>query len=538
MSTKRVDNDAALGRAQLASRMRNTILQACGMGNIEEEQIAGKKGTATNVILTSNDTLSSNISITANEPLPVSTSKISNINGITLISRRIEPADEDVENIVEAQPKKNSKFRSDVISSSNESLPNNDALPSNISIPSNNGNTLSCNVSLPSNDITSNDALPCNEIIGKDSLPSNDVNVNETEPGNNSLLCNDMWTNNISLPNTSLPSNHSLPTETLPSNTSLLVSLTPIYGEPIKKELLFAILNTGIYALLAKDNASASMLFYWAFTTQQRAILFVTYSQVQKHLGYSKPRISRTLDSIRENTLFSVKTTPKGIFMDISSLIKEAEKMRQFQDRSSNDPLPAYSSSSILNDIKTTTNTTSNISNESLLALSNIKSSDIRILVDIITFYGYSCKDISPKIIDIVAQIYKNRGLFNVAFNMAYASKNNKRVGSPTGYLLKTLTEDYGGTSLPYDDMERSKNTINIFTSIREGSIDDFGTSELRKTLYSLGHPLPENTPRSDCESAIKEILSKSDDLHKKITDLMQEYSNKGINPFLRGMRK
>jgi hypothetical protein len=249
----------------------------------------------------------------------------------------------------------------------------------------------------------------------------------------------------------------------------------PIYGTPIPDELFYPILNAGIYHLLSGDNASASMLFYWAFTTQKSSTLAVTYSLIIKELGYSKPRISRTLDRIRESSLFTIKTTMKGVFIDINTLIEEVKKAElQSVQSSGNESLP-LSSSSFFKDYNTTTYR----SNDTLLLLKNINPTEFRILVDLIIFYGYTSKDISPKLIDVMADCYKNKNIEYIAYNLAYAAKNKKKVGSPTGYLLKTLTEDYGSTSLPYEDRAKSQRLIEAFRVIRNGTLEDCGTVEL-----------------------------------------------------------
>jgi hypothetical protein len=232
--------------------------------------------------------------------------------------------------------------------------------------------------------------------------------------------------------------------------------------------------------------------------------------------------------------LFNVKKTPKGVFIDISPLLSKSAEIgeiktpQQFLSTSTagnagNDSLPACSSSSFLDLKRSTTTTRIRISNDSLLHLSGMGQEGIHILADVITFYGYSSKDISPKLLDVLLRFHKEHGLDRVAYNLAYAAKN-KRVNSTVGYLLKTLTDDYGSASLPYDDMEKALSVIGAFKSVRSSQLDELGASDLRNLLFMLDRPVGAGYPRGECERVIYEIFSRSDDLFDKLNSISKEF--------------
>ncbi len=454
MSKKKVDEEASKGRAQLASRMRSNLLQACGGAINSQSQ---------------------------NTP-----------QAITEV-----PQNESEKKII-----------------GNESIPINETIPANLKISSSNeslpSNVSSGNESLPSNDLTGNDLFRSNVLIGNESLPSNKSLLEKTAQNTN----NDPLPSNTSLPDETLLGNDSLPDETLPSYGSLLQEPAPYYGEPVHPNLFFAVLNIGVYHLLSGDNASASILYYWAFTTQQSSVLHFTYSQIERELRYSRPRVSRTMNKLRESTLISVKATPRGVFLDISGIIEEAKKSYpQLAEICGNDSLPSSSSSYYIFNT-----TTTKASNDSLLLWKSISRIDFRVLVDLISFYGYTEKDISPKLIELMAGSYENhKGLENIAYNLAYA-RNSKNVGSTTGYLVKTLSENYGAASLSYGDRSRSEKLIETFRIIRTGKLEDHGTGDLRNILAVLGRNVPEMTPRAECERQISDLLSRSEDLFQSMS--------------------
>jgi hypothetical protein len=314
------------------------------------------------------------------------------------------------------------------------------------------------------------------------------------------------------LPNKTLLSSETLPNKTLLSSETLLNNDDWSNIEKFSPELFFLILDAGIYELLPNNGTSASILFYWAFTIQRSSFLSFSYDQAVGSLGYSRTRVSRTLDHIRENDLFEVRTTHQGVFIDIRKLIKKVDKSYPHSDLKLSSETLLSSSSSTYKDLRTTT---TNLSSVSLL----IKSPDLKILADIISYYGFVGKDLNPKLIDLMSKKYREEdgSIENIAFNIAYAAKTSKNTRSLTAYLIKTITEGYGATSLSYAEREKVGKIMETFREVRSGRLDELGASELRKMLFVIGKPLPEHTSRIDCEAALSDILSRSNDLYEKM---------------------
>jgi hypothetical protein len=373
---------------------------------------------------------------------------------------------------------------------------------------------------------TSSDALLSSDVNGSDALLSSDVNGSDALLSSASLPCNTAQnTSSESLPSSdSLLQKHTIGSDALLEKHTIGSDSLPIrnnwsnittYGNPVPENLFYPVLDAGIYELLSKDSASASMLFYWAFTTQKSSVLVFTYSQISSKLHFARTRTSRTLDRIRESGLFSVKTTPRGVFIDIKLLISHVAESYPHSDHlSSSDPLPPSSSS--YKRIKKTTTTYA--SSDSLPIWKSMQMVEFRVLVDLISFYGYGMKDISPKLTGLLANGYKDKGLENIAFNLSYAS-SNKKVGSTIGYLMKTLAEDYGSVSLPYEEQEKAKRVTETFRTARNGSLGEYGAAELKKMLFVLGKVTSQLETREQCEKMLSELLSKSDGLYKKMSE-------------------
>lgn len=437
MSTRKVDDEAGIGRIQLAARMRKNIQMAIGNDDLPDT--------------TSSDTLPSSI-------VPPS----AETNG-------------------------------------------------SVSLP---GSRSSGSVLLPSSDISSSDTLPSSE-----SLP-----IDQPQETTNKTL-----TSLVSLPPVSLVSSETLPIISTNSSETLPQSSNSLYGQPVNEELFSKVLDLGMYELCG-NSASASMLFYWAFTTQRRSVLNFTYSQVMNKLNYAKSRISRTLDNIRESRFFKVRATPKGVFVDLKFLIDEVkEGYPQTQQISSSETLPLVSSSKDLNILNTTTNFS--IGSGSLPGLKAINPKELHVLVDLITYFGYSGKDLSPKLIFLITKFYNEKNLLYIVYNLAYARRNSKQTRSMSAYLIKTLEEDYGSTSLPYEDVNKAQELIEAFKEARSGRLDDKGASELRKLLFKMDKPIPEGTSRVESERILADILAKSENIYDKFAPRSLEQTLRHHNP-------
>jgi hypothetical protein len=471
MNTSKVDTDASIGRAQLAERMRRMIRGVT---------TANREDTQTQPV--------------SNETLPFLPHSDSN----------------------------------DTLPSSNETLPlSNDTLSINASAEPNK-NALESNDSLPSNVSFSNDSLPSNE-----SLPTE--NSNETLPNNESLLKKEEFIGNNSLPSNNLaakiPKSHS--NETLPSNDLLPYwSDSSPYGEPISENLFLLVLDAGMVELqscLQGDTESVSMLFYWLLTRQRRSILYLTYAQMVEKFKYTRPKLSRALDKLREHPLFSVNTSHRGVFINIRKLIERVKiTYPQFDLDSSNDSLPQVSSSKRTYIYEnTTTTTTRDGVYQTLLKLSD---SEFFVLIDVIIFYGFGPKEISQKVTEVIAEIYKTHGLEKIAFNLAYAS-GNKKMTSPIAYLLKTFHEDYGTASLSLEAREKAQNVIEVFQIARGKNLDDYSATDLRRFLFVLDKPIPDGSSRMQCLNAINDILSRASELQQKISQIIGRVEKKEL-PF------
>jgi hypothetical protein len=370
-------------------------------------------------------------------------------------------------------------------------------------------NNLTSSETLPSSDLISSDMLLSSEITSPDSLLSSDVISSELKLSSDSLLCNLSKNTNSD----TLPSSILLPDDPLLSSDTLPERSRNIFGELISDNLFLPVLDAGIYNLLSGDNASASMLFYWAFSKQKRSVLAITYSQVSRELHYARSRTSRTIDRIRESALFNVRATPKGVFIDLKNLINTVTNNYPQSDQESGSDLQLGSSSSFLNNKEPT----NQISSGSLLIWNNINADELHIIADLISFYGFSAKEITPKLLELMAERFKNSGMESIAYNLAYAATNNKRIASPIGYLLKTLAEDYGSTSLSLEARETSDRLVETLRIVRSKKLDEYGVTDFRRFLYHLGRPIPEGFSRVECEKVLNDRLAVSDELMEKI---------------------
>jgi hypothetical protein len=365
---------------------------------------------------------------------------------------------------------------------------------------------------------TGSDALLSSGLTGSDALLSSDTLPEDVAQNTDSdvLLSSDALPVKHPISSDALLAKHPISSDTLPEEINW--SNSTAYGSPIPENLFYPVLDAGIYELLSKDSASASMLFYWAFTTQRSSVLAITYSKISSQLRFARTRTSRILDRIRESVLFSVKATPKGVFIDIGRLISHVSENYPHSDHTcSSETLPPVCSSSIYvyKELKKTTTYTSS---ETLPIWKSMQMIEFRVLVDLISFYGYGTKDISPKLTELLANGYRNRGLENIALNLSYAA-SNKKVGSPIGYLMKTLAEDYGPVSLPYEEQEKTKKVAETFRAARNGSLGEYGSAELKKMLFVLGKATSQLETREQCEKMLSELLSKSDGLYKKMSE-------------------
>ena len=405
-------------------------------------------------------------------------------------------------------------------STGSETIPSSEMIPQGESVIASSETLLSSGLTssetLPSSGLTGSETLPSSGLTGSEALPSSETTSyrlliqgsSETLLGSETIPDKALLSSE-SLLDEALLSSETLPDKTLPSSESLPL-LNGAYGHLIADEFFFATLDKGMYELLSPDNSSASMLFYWAFTNQKRSVLFITYSLVTEALHYARTRISRSIDRIRESRFFSVKATPKGVFIDLTLLVEEVKKIYSQPDHSpSSDSLPPFVSSSSY--INNTTNLTRGSD-----SLPLIEQADLHVIADITTHYGFTGKDINPKLIDMIKKSYHDRGLVNIAHNMAYAKRNINNARSITAYLVKTLAEDYGASSLTFEDREKADKLVEIFKRVRNSKLDDLGAQELREMLYALGKVIAQDTPRNKCMSDLSKILERSNDLYEK----------------------
>jgi hypothetical protein len=297
------------------------------------------------------------------------------------------------------------------------------------------------------------------------------------------------------------------------------------YGEPIPQSLFLHILDHGFLDLITGVASAAPLLFYWTFTRQQSSVLQVIYKEAQAALSIPASRIARAIDRIRTSDLFIVKNNREGLFIDLSPLIKKVKTL--YPDLTS-ETLPVSSSSLLLK------NTTTDMPDSGTLVWKNIKPTDFRVLVDVLHYCKYSKKDISLKLITAMAQLYtsQNGDLLNLALNLFYASSHATGSSSAKiSYLLKSLKEDWGGTTSTLDEIDRIKKLLFAFRVLREENIQDKSTKELRQYMLYMGKHPHEEITRDKCLSEIKDFLSLSDELFAALSQLSgrSDDSNAGV---------
>jgi hypothetical protein len=381
-----------------------------------------------------------------------------------------------------------------------------------------------CIKTLPGNEMSGHDLLAGNRIISNERLPSDEISPCRTsENADNEIL-----PRYTMLPGGMFLDNDSLPDEALHGNKTLPERSNALYGAPITAELLSPVLDAGVFALLRGSTEAASMLFYWAFTTQQSDTLVVTYTQIKNALGYSKPKISRTLNRIRESSLFSVRATPKGVFIDIKKLVSAVKNNFPLSNQvTGNETFPPV----VVKDFTEFKNTTTTLSNETLQIFRSIKPLEFRVMADLLHWYKFTTKDISIKTIELIAECYAAKGLENIAYNLAYTS--GKNASSRVGYLIKSLAEDYGGTCLPFMDMKKADILIETLRMIRDKKLDECTATNLREMLFILGNGVPEGTSRATCEDKLTGLMSKSDELYAKMSGIACPNKTTGYRRFV-----
>jgi hypothetical protein len=300
------------------------------------------------------------------------------------------------------------------------------------------------------------------------------------------------------------------------------------YGEKIPDSLFLLVLDHGFYDLLKDQVSAAPILFYWVFTTQQSSVLRIVYKDAEKALNLPPTRISRAIDRIRASDNFEVKNLKEGLFIDISRLIA---KVKEVYPKVTSETL-AVSSSSLL--LKTTTKEL--VASETLVWKS-ISLLDLRLVADLMAFYRYTKKDLSLKLIYALAQSYasNNKQLKSIALNLSYAS--SRATGSNSAklsYLIKAIKEDWGGTTAPFEEMEKTMKVVLAYKAIREQNIADLATSDLRQMLCILGKITPDDETRERCLIYLDEVLKRSNELYEALSQLTgrsEDFDNRLLNP-------
>jgi hypothetical protein len=278
------------------------------------------------------------------------------------------------------------------------------------------------------------------------------------------------------------------------------------YGEKIPDSLLWLVLDYGFYDLLGDQVSAAPIIFYWAFTTQQSTVLRIIYKEVQKALNWPPSRIARAIDRIRTSDNFEVKNLKEGLFIDLSRLVKKVQELHP------------------------------NLTSETLVWRS-ISLIDLRVLADLMNSYRFTKKDLSLKLVYAMAQNYSDheKQLKNIALNLSYASKHASGSSSAKlSYLIKALKEDWGGTTMSFDDIEKTVEVISTYKIIREQKIMDLATAELRRILQKFGRLTPDSITREECLKHMEGILSRSDELYEALRQLSgrsKEQENQFFNP-------
>jgi hypothetical protein len=136
-----------------------------------------------------------------------------------------------------------------------------------------------------------------------------------------------------------------------------------------------------------------------------------------------------------------------------------------------------------------------------------------------------------------MAQNYVNheKQLKSIALNVSYASAHASGSSSAKlSYLIKAIKEDWGGTTMSFDEIEKTIEIIATYKIVREQKIMNLATADLRRILHKFGRLTPETITREKCLKQLEEILSRSDELYEALRQLSgrsEEQENKFFNP-------
>jgi hypothetical protein len=189
------------------------------------------------------------------------------------------------------------------------------------------------------------------------------------------------------------------------------------------------------------------------------------------------------------------------------------------------------SSSSLLKE------TTKRLSTSKTLVWKSISLLDLRLIADLIVFYRYTKKDLSLKLVYALAQSYtgNDKQLKIITLNLYYASSHATGSSSARlSYLIKAIKEDWGSTTIPFEEIEKTMKILSTYKALREQKLTDLATQDLRQMLHILGKITSNEETRERCLMYLDDILGRSNEFFEALCQLAgrsDNFENKLLNP-------